>query len=80
MAMKKKKRKTETPTEMEGYLTAIMVWPLNKATRVTAKQNPRIASYMGTRPQKKSRVNPLRGSSLDWMGFPEAMERMFWIK
>mmetsp|Transcript_1367 Transcript_1367/g.3118 ORF Transcript_1367/g.3118 Transcript_1367/m.3118 type:complete len:143 (+) Transcript_1367:845-1273(+) len=80
IAMKKKKRNTETPLGTLGYFTAICVCPLNKAERVTAKQNPKMARDMRTRAQKKKKVNPDLGSSFDWMGFPETMESTFWMR
>ena len=80
MHMKKKKRKTFTPLGMEGYLTVIMVRPVKSASKTTAKQNPRMAKDMRTRPQKKAKVNPVFGGSLEMIGLPETAERMFWIK
>ena len=80
MHMKKKKRKTLTPLGMDGYLTVIMVRPVKSASKTTAKQNPRMASDITTRPQKKANVNPVFGGSLEMIGFPEMALRMFWIK
>merc|ERR1719203_1714366 len=70
--MKKKKRKTLTPLGILGYLTATWVSPLKRATSVTAMQKPRTARDMRTRPQKKAKVKPSRGGSLEMMGFPLA--------
>merc|ERR1719203_393094 len=78
--MKKKKRKMLTPLGREGYLTVIMVWPLKRALNTTAKQNPRMARDIRTRPQKKANVAPERGGSLLMMGFPDAALKMFWTK
>merc|ERR1712176_575896 len=78
--MKKKNRNTEMGGVMEGYLVEMEVWPLNRAARVQAKQNPRMARDMRTRPQKKAKTAPVLGSSLVTMGFPEAAERMFWMR
>merc|ERR1719203_740975 len=76
--MKKKKRNTETPLGMLGYLTDIWVWPLKRATMTTAKQNPRMAMDMRTRNQKKAKVAPVRGGSFETMGFPETTLKTFW--
>merc|ERR1719223_1934360 len=78
--MKKKKRKTFTALGMEGYFTDIMVRPVKSASKTTAKQNPRMAKDMTTRPQKKANVNPVLGGSLEMIGLPETAARMFWIK
>merc|ERR1719223_903893 len=80
IAMKKKNRKTETPGVMEGYLLLIEVCPLKRATSVAAKQKPRMATDITTRPQKKAKVNPVLGSSLVMMGFPLIPDRMFWMR
>merc|ERR1719356_490825 len=78
--MKKKKRKTDTGTEMDGYLVLMEVLPWKRAASVQARQNPRMARDMRTRPQKNANTAPVFGSSLVMMGFPEMAERMFWIK
>merc|ERR1711956_132451 len=77
--MKKKRRKTASPGPMLGYLTETEVLPSKRALRVTARQNPRMARDMTTRPQKKAKVPPVLGGSLLMMGFPVTAERMFWM-
>merc|ERR1719203_162954 len=78
--MKKKKRNTETPLGMLGYLTDIWVWPLKRATITTAKQKPRMAIDMRTRPQKKANVKPVRGGSFEIIGLPDMALKRFWMR
>jgi hypothetical protein len=80
MQMKKKNRKTERPLEILGYLTTIMVWPLKRAERVMAKQMHKMARDMRTRAQKKTKVPPDLGSSLETTGLPEMRDKMFWMR
>ena len=68
------------PDRIEVDAAATEVCPFNKAERVTAKQNPRMARDMRTRPQKKANVIPVFGSSLVEIGFPDTAARMFWMR
>jgi len=75
--MRRKNITTETP---DGTPFHMVVFPSNRALRVTAKENPKTAHEKSTRTQKRALAAPDRGGSLESIGCPVTFEKNIWTK
>jgi len=63
-----------------GTLPHMVVSPRQRASKVTARHMPRTPRETQTRSQKKAKVKPVLGGSLDSIGLPAIQPIIIWIK